>query len=307
MENKELQRITAKDFFAKDNVKAKFQELLGKRASSFITSVLQIVASNDLLAKADVQSIYQSAAVSATLDLPLNNNLGFAYIVPYKNKQKDGTYKDVAQFQMGYKGFIQLAQRSGQFKTISASPIYEGQLIAENPLTGFEFDFTKKESDKIIGYAAYFKLLNGFEKTLYMTKDELTKHGVRFSQTFKKGFGLWKDDFDSMALKTVIKLLLSKFAPLSIEMQKAVITDQSVINNAEANDVQYVDNKEEYVDAELVSETKQIANIEQSVKSAQSISELEEISETLIANGIDLTAEQQSIFDNRTKELSNAK
>ncbi len=232
--------LTTKSLFERDDVKKKFQEMLGKRATSFITSVLQITTQNKLLAKADPMSIYQSAAVAATLDLPLNNSLGFAYIVPYNAKQEDGTYKQVAQFQLGYKGFIQLAQRSGQFKTISATPVYEGQLIEENPLTGYRFDFTKK-SEKIIGYAAFFHLLNGFEKTLYMTVEDLKKHGAKFSQTYKKGFGLWKDDFDSMAIKTVIKLLLSKFAPLSVDMQRAVITDQSVINDAETQDVTYVD------------------------------------------------------------------
>lgn len=231
-------QLTAKSLFSQDNVKAKFEELLGKRANGFITSVLQTASSNELLKKADPHSIYHAAAVAATLDLPINNNLGFAYIVPY-NDRKSG--KCVAQFQMGYKGFIQLAQRSGQFKTISAAPIYKGQLISENPLTGFEFDFSKKESDEIIGYAAYFHLLNGFEKTLYMTKEELHKHGTKFSQTFRKGFGIWKDDFDSMAQKTVIKLLLSKFAPLSIEMQRAVTTDQAVVINSDTEEIEYVD------------------------------------------------------------------
>lgn len=229
-------------FFEQDNVKRRFAEMLGKRAPQFITSVLQITASNEMLAKADPLSVYNSAAVAATLDLPLNNNLGFAYIVPYNQKQKDGTYKVVAQFQLGYKGFIQLAQRSGQFKTIAATPVYEGQLIESNPLTGFRFDFTAKKNDVIIGYAAFFHLLNGFEKTLYMTVDDLKKHGIRFSQTYKKGYGLWKDDFDSMAIKTVLKLLLSKFAPLSIDMQRAVITDQGIINDADTVDVTYVDN-----------------------------------------------------------------
>lgn len=239
-----------KALFDRPEVQSKFKELLGKRSSSFCTSVLQIVASNKLLATADPNSIYQSAAVAATLDLPLNNNLGFAYIVPYKTRQGDGSYKNVAQFQMGYKGFIQLAQRSGQFKTLSACPVYEGQLLEENPLTGFVFDFKGKTSDKTIGYAAYFKLVNGFEKTLYMTVEELKKHGLKFSKTFKGG--LWENDFDSMATKTVLKLLLSKFAPLSIEMQKAVITDQALITNAETNDVTYVDNDEEQpVDKEL--------------------------------------------------------
>lgn len=222
-----------KQFFTADSVQNKFKELLGKKAQGFVASVLQVVNANDYLQKADPKTIYQAAMMAATLDLPINQNLGFAYIIPY------GTS---AQFQMGYKGFIQLAQRSGQFKTISAAPIYEGQLIEENPLTGFVFDFTKKKSEKIVGYAAYFELLNGFQKTLYMTETELKAHGTRFSQTFKRGSGLWKDDFNSMALKTVIKLLLSKFAPLSIEMQRAVITDQSIINDVETEDVTYVDN-----------------------------------------------------------------
>lgn len=244
------QQLTIKSLFNRDDVKTKFQEILGKKSTSFITSVLQIVASNDLLQKADPASVYQSAAVAATLDLPLNNSLGFAYIVPYNQKQKDGTYKTVAQFQLGYKGFIQLAQRSGQFKTISATPVYEGQLIEQNPLTGFKFDFTKRTSDIIIGYASYFQLLNGFEKTLFASVDELKAHGVKYSQTFKKGYGLWKDDFEAMAIKTVLKLLLSKFAPLSVDMQKAVITDQSVINDADTQDVTYVDNDETIIDKE---------------------------------------------------------
>lgn len=244
------QQLTVKNLFGKDEVRNKFQELLGKRAPAFITSVLQIVASNDLLAKADPHSVYHSAAVAATLDLPLNNNLGFAYIVPYNQKQKDGTYKQVAQFQMGYKGFIQLAQRSGQFRTISATPVYEGQLIEQNPLLGFRFDFTKKTNETVIGYASYFQLLNGFEKTLYMGIEDLKKHGVKYSQTYKKGFGLWKDDFDAMAIKTVLKLLLSKFAPLSVDMQRAVVTDQAIVNDADAQDITYADNEELAIDKE---------------------------------------------------------
>lgn len=250
MENKPAVETTIKTLLNREDVKAKFTEMLGKRATSFITSVLQIVSSNNLLSKADPSSIYQAASVAATLDLPLNNNLGFAYIVPYNAKQADGSYKQVAQFQMGYKGFIQLAQRSGQFKTISASPIYDGQLVEQNPLLGFRFDFTKRASDKIIGYAAYFQLLNGFEKTFYMSVEELEKHGKRFSQTFKKGYGLWKDDFDGMAIKTVLKLLLAKFAPLSVDMQKAVITDQAVIVNEETQEVRYDDHEEISIDKE---------------------------------------------------------
>jgi recombination protein RecT len=240
---------TSKQFFQQDVVKRKFEELLGKRASAFMTSVLQIVSNNAYLQNASPQSVFNAACVAATLDLPINNNLGFAYIVPYG--------KD-AQFQMGYRGFIQLAQRSGQFKTISASPIYAGQLVEENPLTGFIFDFKVAKTGTPIGYAAYFELLNGFQKTFYMTTDELKAHGLRFSQTFKRGSGLWKDDFESMALKTVLKLLLSKFAPLSVEMQKAVITDQGVIENPDTLDVAYSDNTEPEIDHETERATKLI-------------------------------------------------
>lgn len=292
-------QLTTKTLFEREDVKSKFKELLGKRASSFITSVLQIAAQNPLLAKADPVSVYQCAAVAATLDLPLNQNLGFAYIIPYNQKQSDGTFKQVAQFQIGYKGFIQLAQRSGQFKTISASPIYEGQLIEENPLTGFVFDFKQKKSDVVIGYAAHFSLLNGFEKTLYMTVTELKKHGTRFSQTFKKGFGLWKDDFDSMAQKTVIKLLLSKFAPLSVEMQKAVVTDQSVVNDAETEDITYVDNDD------LLLVDKEAERITLMLQDCKTLDELETVLEQVGPDAINDA--QLEIYEQKKKELAKSK
>lgn len=238
-----IQKYPVKAYFENPSVKAKFQEMLGKRSTQFITSVLQIVNGNQMLKSATPESVFNAAATAATLNLPINNNLGFAYIIPYSQKGDNGQYINVAQFQLGYKGFVQLAQRSGQFKTISACQVYEGQLIDENPLTGFVFDWKAKKSDIVVGYAAYFGLLNGFEKTLYMSAEQLKKHGLKFSKTFAKGYGLWKDDFDSMALKTVLKLLLSKFAPLSVEMERAVISDQSVIKDHETLEVEYVDNE----------------------------------------------------------------
>jgi recombination protein RecT len=285
------QPITTKDFFARADVRKKFDEMMGKRAPQFITSVLQIAASNELLAKADPVSIYNSAALAATLDLPLNNNLGFAYIVPYNAKQKDGTYKVVAQFQMGYKGFIQLAQRSGQFKTISATPIYDGQLVEMNPLTGFVFDFTKK-SDKIIGYASYFSLINGFEKIMYMPIEEVQRHAGKFSQTYKKGFGLWKDEFDSMATKTVLKLLLSKFAPLSVEMQKAVMIDQSVIKDDNANEVEYADHEDVTID----KEAERVRLLIESSKDAREL--------TQSMQGVTMNAEQTELFTKKMESFN---
>jgi len=286
--------LTTKDFFARADVRQKFEEMLGKRAPQFITSVLQIAASNDLLSKADPVSIYNSAALAATLDLPLNNNLGFAYIVPYNARQQDGSYKCVAQFQMGYKGFVQLAQRSGQFKTISAAPIYEGQLVEMNPLTGFVFDFTKKTSEKVIGYAGYFSLINGFEKTMYMPIEEVEKHGKKYSQTYKKGFGLWKDEFDSMATKTVLKLLLAKFAPLSVEMQKAVLVDQAIIKDDKANDIEYVDHEDVTID-------KEAERVKLLIESSTDAREL-----TKSMQGVTLNEEQTDLF-NQKMETFNTK
>lgn len=246
-------RMTAKALFNKEEVKQKFSELLGKRSTSFITSVLQIVASNDLLAKAEPNSVYHSAAVAATLDLPLNNSLGFAYIVPYNQSYRDqeGNWhkKTVAQFQLGYKGFKQLALRSGQFLTIHATDVREGEIKKHDRLTGeMEFEWiendAEREKAKVVGYVSFFRLINGFSQTFYMSVDKLTMHGKKYSQTFQKDKGLWKDDFHSMCLKTVTKLNLSKNAPLSVEMQKAVVVDQSVINDSETMDVTYVDNHE---------------------------------------------------------------
>lgn len=283
--NQSLAPLTAKGLFARDDVKHKFQEMLGKRAPQFITSVLQIVASNDLLAKADPLSIYQSAAVAATLDLPLNNNLGFAYIVPYNQSYKEGDQwkkRAVAQFQMGYKGFIQLGQRSGQFLTINATDVHEGEIKTHDRLSGmidFEWqqDVAKRDTLPVIGYAAYFKLLNGFEKTLYMTVAELKKHGLKYSQTFQREKGLWKDDFNAMATKTVLKLLLSKYAPMSVEMQKAVVTDQAIINDADTMDVTYVDNSP--VDSEITYE--ELFALSQKVESSLTAKEFEDVKRIL--------------------------
>ena len=239
-------QVTVKGFFSQDAVRSKFEEVMGnkQKSSAFVTSVLSVVSSNTALQNAEPQSIYMAAMMAATLDLPINQNLGFAYIIPYGNK---------AQFQLGAKGFKQLALRSGQFKTISDAPIYEGQLISEDPLRGFVFDFTKPSTGKIIGYASYFALINGFEKTYYMTKEQVEAHAKRYSKTFAYESSTWKTNFDSMALKTVTKLNLSKYAPLSVEMQRAVVADQAVIRDAETLDVVYEDQgKADVTNEELV-------------------------------------------------------
>lgn len=238
-------QVTIHSLLNDEKIKKRFHEILGKRSTTFMTSIIQVMNSSDLLKDADPMSVLNASLVSATLDLPLNNALGYAYIIPFNDRN---TNRVVAQFQIGYKGLIQLAQRSGQFLRISTSPVYEGQLKESNPLTGFVFDWNARKSDKLIGYVAYFKLINGFEKELFMTVEQLEQHGKKYSQTYRKGFGLWKTDFDAMASKTVLKLLLARFAPLSIEMQHAVIADQGEITDI---DVNYVDNQQPVVDKEM--------------------------------------------------------
>lgn len=241
--NTEIQKqpLTTKSLFSREDIQKKFAELLGKKSQGFIVSILQIVNSNELLKKADPITIYNSAALAATLDLPINQNLGYAYIVPYKG---------AAQFQMGWKGFVQLAQRSGQFKTINSVEVYENQIDKIDYLTGETTLKSEEPKGKIAGYIAYFKLINGFEKSLYMTKGQMESHAKKYSQSYKKNFGVWadgEDGFNAMGKKTVLKLLLSKYAPLSIEMQKANIIDQAVINDDKGENVTYQDNVEDAI------------------------------------------------------------
>lgn len=240
-----------------ETVKEKLKEILGKRASTFATSVIQITQSNAMLANAEPNSIVGAAMTAATLNMPLNNNLGFAYIIPFNERQKDGSYLVKAQFQIGAKGFLQLAMRSNQFKTINISDVKKGEIISRDRLSGV-IDFNWVEDDKerenleVIGYVAYFALINGYEATYYMSVDELIAHAKKFSQTFKKGFGLWKDDFDSMAKKTVLKLLLSKFAPMSIDLVTAVEKDQASINDPDnIDDISYVDHEDVKIDPDM--------------------------------------------------------
>ncbi len=231
-----------------DSVKTRFNEILGKKAPGFISSVISAVNGNTMLQTADPQSILNSAVIAATLDLPINSNLGLSAIVPYYDSKLRTT---VAQFQLMYKGLIELCLRSGQFSSLIDEVVYEGQLVKKNKFTGeYIFDEDSKTSDKVIGYMAYFRLVNGFEKTHYMTVGEVEAHAKKYSQSYKKGFGVWKDDFDTMARKTVLKLLLAKYAPKSIEMQLAITFDQATIKgdltqqdtSVDEVEIEYVDN-----------------------------------------------------------------
>lgn len=227
------------------SVRQKFEEMLGKRSSQFMTSITSVVSNNALLQKADVNSIIMGSAVAASMDLPLNANLGYAALVPFNSK--DGCF---AQLQVMVKGWTELFLRSGQCQSIICETVYEGQLVKKNKFTGeYVFDEDAKTSDKIIGFMSYFRLTNGFEKYEYMTIEEIKAHAQKFSQTFRRGSGIWKEHFEEMAKKTVLKRLITKWAPKSIEMQRMAMFDQAVVNgNIEDIDnanVVYADNQKE--------------------------------------------------------------
>ena len=204
--------------------KNKFNEMLGKKAAGFMSSIIAVTNNNKSLAKANPATVIGAAAQAAMLDLPINQSLGFAYIVPYGSE---------AQFQLGYKGYIQLAQRTGQYVDIGSKTVYEGELEYENRLLD-KFKFGERTGDKVIGYLAYFRLTNGFEKMLFIEIDKMIAHAKRYSKNYKGGTEKWGlTDFDTMAEKTVLKRLLSKYGPLSIEsiqMSQALSNDGGVIS-----------------------------------------------------------------------------
>lgn len=220
-------------------------QVLGEKKSSFVNNITALVANSKMLQECAPATLIYAGIKATALDLPLDANLGYAYVIPYKNNRTGVTE---AQFQMGYKGFIQLAQRSGQFKLLNAVEIREGELKNANLLTGeLEFEMVADREDKpIIGYAAFFRLANGFEKTIYWSKEKMERHAQRYSQTYGSKYestrnsSKWATDFDAMAQKTIIKALLSKYAPLSVDMRTAVESDQAVIDN---NALRYPDNE----------------------------------------------------------------
>ncbi len=236
--------LTAASFVRNETTQKRINELLGNRAPQLTTSLITALNSNDKLASCNPHSVLNAALTAASMDLPINQNLGFAYIVPYGNE---------AQFQMGYKGFIQLAQRSGFYKTINATEVREGELKERHRLSGeidFEWISDDKEREKlpVVGYVSYFRLMSGFEKTLFMSTEEIEAHALEYSKSYSydkdrgKKSSNWTTNFDAMALKTVLKLLISKYGPMNTQLQEAVIKDQAVINDDE---VVYVDNEQD--------------------------------------------------------------
>lgn len=243
--------MTFSTFMSSDAVKQKVNEMIGgKDGQSFITSIISAVSTNPNLAKCEHSTILSAAMQGASLKLSPSNQLGHYYLVPYDDNKN---HRVVAQFQMGYKGYIQLAMRSGQYRDLDVMDIREGEYKGKDKYTGkpvIEFieDDDAREELPMVGYFAYFELLNGFRKSLYWSKAKMEKHAMQYSKGYasdvKKGnqYTFWSKDFDGMAFKTMLRQLLSKWAVMSIEMQTAMASDMAVIND---NSYEYVDNQSE--------------------------------------------------------------
>lgn len=212
--------------------------VLGSKKDQFVTSLISAVANNENLQACEPMSIMYTAMKATALSLPIDPNLGYAAMIPYKDAKAG---KTLCQFQIQRDGWMELLMRTGQVKFVANEVVHEGELVKHNKFTGeYVFDEDAKTSDKVVGYMAYIKLNNGFEKTVYWTAEECKAHAVRYSQPYKKGYGVWKDNFDAMALKTVLKHLIKKYAPKSVEVLSAISADQVVSN--ENGDAAYRDN-----------------------------------------------------------------
>lgn len=204
-----------------EKMRGRFDELLGKRAPQFISSVVSLVNADANMQMAFYEtpmSVIQAALKAATFDLPIDQNLGYAYIVPFKNKGKM-----TATFILGWKGMHQLALRTGAYKTINVVDVRAGELKSYNRLTeeveiDFEEDEDKREALEIVGYVGYYRLVNGAEKTVYMTVKQIENHEKKFRKGDYMGKG-WRDDWDAMARKTVYRRLIGKWGVMSIDYQ----------------------------------------------------------------------------------------
>jgi len=243
------ENLPLKDFLKQDYVIKEFAKLV-QDPTNFIMSAITTIQQNNFPADIDRNSVLFGLMNAAILKLPINNNFGLAYLIPYRDNKKGKTY---AQFQIGAKGFIALAIRSGLVINFSTTEVYDGQLLEFNPLTGSKFDFSKKQSNKIIGFACYLELKNGFKRTEFMTYEQMMSHAKRYSESFKHNQGAWVTNFIEMGCKTIGKLTLKKYMPfLTDEIGRALQTDQAVIVGE--NEFIYIDNdKEDEVVSEVVT------------------------------------------------------
>ena len=252
------QKQTFSAFLSTDAMKKKINEMVGgEKGQQFITAIISAVSTNPQLAECDHSTILSAALVGQALNLSPSPQLGQYYMVPF-NDNKRGC--KVAQFQIGYKGYIQLAIRSGYYKKLNVLAIKEGELVKYDALNeDIEVKLIEDEEERekapTIGYYAMFEYLNGFRKTLYWTKKHMEAHAEKYSMGYKahKGYTFWEKDFDGMAYKTMLRQLISKWGIMSVDMQKAMESDMAEIK--EDGTYEYVDN--EYEVTEPVQEEPQ--------------------------------------------------
>jgi len=232
-------------YLTQDAVKTQINNIIGgKDGSRFISSIVSAVSTNPALQECTNNSIVSGALLGESLKLSPSPQLGHYYLVPFNNRQQ-GTKE--AQFQLGYKGYIQLAIRSGQYKKLNVMAIKAGELIAFNPLDeeieiNLIKDFNERENAETIGYYAFFELTNGFRKAIYWSKEQMEAHATKYSTGYKahKGYTFWEKNFDGMAYKTMLRQLISKWGIMSIDMMKAFDGDMAVMDGESPN---YVDNQ----------------------------------------------------------------
>jgi len=214
-----------KNILAAQSVQEQFKSVLAENSGAFVASIIDLYNTDRTLQMCDAKNVVMEALKAASLKLPINKQLGFAWIVPYRDS-KTGQY--IPTFQLGYKGYVQLCMRTGAYRYINADVVYEGELVKHDKLTGeIEIDPEKRTGDKKVGYFAFIETLNGFRKTLYMTVEEVTRHAQQYSKSYGNKNSVWATDFDAMALKTCLRLLLSKYGIMSVEMQRAYIEDSA--------------------------------------------------------------------------------
>lgn len=247
-------------FMTSGTVKNKINEIIGdeKRGVKFVSSIVSAVNSNPMLKECDNASILSGALLGESLNLSPSPQLGQYYLVPFNDKERG----KVATFQMGYKGYVQLAIRSGQYKKLNVLAIKEGELVKYDPLNeeievNLIEDEELREKAPTIGYYAMFEYTNGFRKTLYWSKKKMEAHALQYSKGYqaKKGYTFWEKDFDGMAYKTMLRQLISKWGIMSIDLQNAYEGDMAYIK--EDGSKEYVDNEDvtpntTVVDAEIV-------------------------------------------------------
>ena len=218
METKQASPVNKlKQVMASPSVQEQFKNALAENSNLFVASLIDLYASDTYLQQCDPAQVVMEALKAATLKLPISKALGFAYIVPYK---KQG--RQIPQFQLGYRGMIQLAQRSGIYRYINAGTVYEGEYRGFNKLTG-DLDLTgAKTSDAVVGYFAYLETTNGFKKCVFCTRDDMEKHAKKYSKAFSRDSSPWQTEFDAMAEKTMLRRLLGKYGLLSIDMAEGL-------------------------------------------------------------------------------------